>query len=312
MRLLVVSGLSGAGKTTALQAFADLGLECVDNLPVSLLRALIETRREDLDRQAADRPTDAVPGVSLAVGIDARDRGRIASFPEVAAQLRAEGIEIEVLFLDAEDDVIVRRYSETRRVHPLGALPDAITKERALLEGVRGVADRIIDSSVIPHRELRRLVGELYGAEPGLRLRLMSFGFKTGIPAEADLVFDARFLANPFDVPHLRPLTGHDPSVRDYVLEQESAQELLTRMEQHLRFQLPLSAREGRTSLVLALGCTGGQHRSVALIEALAGRVTAWPDHNILARSVAVAHRDLYRETSREAQRGPASQAVTK
>ena len=260
MQLLVVTGLSGAGKSTALSALADVGFYCVDNLPVPLL--------PDLMRLVAD-----TRGERVAVVIDARDRQTFAGFPAMRETLEGEGYKLEVLYLEAPKEVVMRRYSETRRLHPLGELPGAIDREIEVLKPVRATATTVVDTANLRGRQLRGLVRERYGASGVLNVMLMSFGFKNGMPVEADLVFDARFLANPFDVPELRPLSGFDTPVSGFVLEQPDAAELLDRIDEHVRFQVPRTAQEGRSYLTVAIGCTGGQHRSVALVEALKRRL---------------------------------------
>jgi UPF0042 nucleotide-binding protein len=282
MEILVVTGLSGAGKSTCLRALEDLGYYCVDNLPVPLLPALVETKM-------GQGPT------RVAVGIDARSQDHLQEFASVRARLLAAGHAVDVLFLEAPDAVLVRRFSETRRRHPMGQLPEAIGIERARLRELRALADSTLDSETLSSRQLRQLVRDRYGTRGGvLHLVLMSFGFKNGLPSEADLVFDARFLHNPFDVPELRPLGGFDEPVRAFVLAQADANELLDRSEAWLRFQAPLTIREGRSYLTVALGCTGGQHRSVVLIEALAARFEREPPGRPTP-VLTVRHRDLER-----------------
>jgi len=281
MELLIVTGMSGAGKSTVLAALEDLGLYCVDNLPVPLLPRLVELVAE----------TDAARRV--AVGIDAREPAYLRHFAPVHDDLLAAGHSLEILFLEAPTDVLVRRYSETRRKHPLGELSGAIDAERALLAGLRGRATSTIDSATMRARELRQLVRDRYATRGVLHLVLMSFGFKSGLPSAADLVFDARSLANPFDVPELRPRTGLEASVADYVLGQADATALLEHMEGLLRFIVPRTIREGRSYLTVALGCTGGQHRSVALVEALAARLRAGEPLSQPPPHLIVRHRDI-------------------
>jgi RNase adapter protein RapZ len=284
MEILVVTGMSGAGKSTCLRALEDLGYTCVDNLPVPLLPRLVEAKTGP--KPAPQR---------LAVGVDARAQDHLHAFPEVRAQLLADGHAVEILFLEAPDSTIVRRFSETRRRHPMGELPEAIQRERGQLRELRGLADSVLDSENLSSRQLRQLVRDRYGTRGGvLHLILMSFGFKNGLPSEADLVFDARFLHNPFDVAELRAQGGFDAAVREYVLGQADAVELLDRIEGWLRFQAPATIREGRSYLTVALGCTGGQHRSVALIEALGARLAAAPVADP-APVLAIRHRDLER-----------------
>jgi UPF0042 nucleotide-binding protein len=293
MEILVVTGLSGAGKSTCLRALEDLGYYCVDNLPVPLLPALVETKMP-----GPTGPGSAEP-LRIAVGIDARSLSlggdHLQSFASVRTQLLAAGHAVEVLFLEAPDAVLVRRFSETRRRHPMGELPEAIRIERERLRELRALADSTLDSETLTSRQLRQLVRDRHGTRGGvLHLVLTSFGFKNGLPSEADLVFDARFLQNPFDVPELRPLGGFDERVRAFVLAQSEANELLDRCESWLRFQAPLTIREGRSYLAVALGCTGGQHRSVVLIEALAARLEHVPAATPTP-VLTVRHRDLER-----------------
>lgn len=290
MELLVVTGLSGAGKSTCLRALEDLGYYCVDNLPVPMLPALVQIKSPSASSDGRSGPK------RLAIGVDARANEHLHAFASVREQLLAAGHSIEVLFLEAPDGVVVRRFSETRRRHPmsdLGELGMAIRIERERLRELRALANSVIDTENLSSRQLRQLVRDRYATHGGvLHLVLMSFGFKNGLPSEADLVFDARFLQNPFDVPELRAQGGFDGPVRDFVLTQDDAQELLDRVEAWLRFQAPCTIREGRSYLTVALGCTGGQHRSVALTEALHQRLSATPVATP-APVLAVRHRDL-------------------
>ncbi len=278
--ILVVSGLSGAGKSTCLRALEDLGYSCVDNLPVPLLPQLIAIR--PLQRR-------------IAIGIDARSPEHLHALAGIRQQLLDAGHELEILFVEAPVSTLVRRFSETRRRHPLGELPGAIDREAEHLRELRALASSVIDTETLSSRGLRQLVRDRYGTRGGvLHLVLTSFGFKNGLPSEADLVFDARFLANPFDVPELRAQGGFEARVREFVLGQADARELLDRLEGWLRFQAPRTVREGRSYLTVALGCTGGQHRSVALVEALRERL----DQPALTEPppvIVVRHRDLER-----------------
>lgn len=261
MRLVVISGLSGGGKSTALRALEDLGLFCVDNCPIPLLPELVElVRGTDADR-------------AIAACVDARDTGHLASFEDVCTRLEHKGVKIDVLFVEASHEVVVRRYAETRRLHPMGELPEAIDREREALAHVRARATMTIDSSSCTGRQLRQMVRDRYAGGVALRVVLQSFAYKRGVPSEADMVFDARFLTNPFDDLALRPLSGLHEPVSRFVLGQPDALELLTRVEDLLRFIVPRVAAEGRSQLTIAIGCTGGQHRSVALVEELRRRL---------------------------------------
>ena len=281
MDLLVISGLSGGGKSTALHALEDLGVYCVDNVPLVLLPDLMKCVRGTED----DRP--------VAVVVDARDAEYLERFGDIHQQLTAAGHAVEVLFLEAASDMLVRRYSETRRRHPMGDLPEAIDRERELLEPIRAMAERPIDTSTLTGRQLRQLMRDRYGSQGTLRLVLTSFGFRNGVPSEADLILDARFLDNPHEREDLRPLSGLHEPVADYVLGQEDAQTLLQHIEALVRFTAPRSAAEGRSYLTVAVGCTGGQHRSVALVEALKRRLQKGEPFMEPAPRLVVRHRDV-------------------
>ncbi len=282
MGILVVSGFSGAGKSTCLHALEDVGYYCVDNLPVPLVPDLVEVLRDAHRR--------------LAVGIDARDAEYLAQFPEVRAALEAEGHSVEILFVEASVPVLVRRYSETRRRHPMGELPGAIERESRLLSALRESAGATIDSSELTGRQLRQLVRDRHGGSGTLRIVLMSFGYRNALPSEADLVWDVRFLPNPQENRELRPLTGLHEPVSRFVLEQEGTSEVLDMVERWLRYTVPRITREGRSYLTVAIGCTGGQHRSVSIVQALHKRLMA---RNLLgtpAPDLVVRHRDVGRD----------------
>jgi RNase adapter protein RapZ len=281
VQLVVVTGLSGAGRTTALRVLEDLGFYCVDNLPPRLAPGLLEL----LEGGKASVP--------VGLGIDVRSGGFLEGAEEALSELAARGFPPEVLFLDASDEALVRRFSETRRPHRLAAhgdVLDAIRLEREWLAPLRRRATRVIDTTHLTVHALRRqLVQIVSGRLDGIRLvtRVVSFGFKYGLPQDADLVFDLRYLPNPHFVPELRPFSGLDAPVRDYVLNAPDAQELLTDLTALLSKLLPRYAAEGKAYLTIAVGCTGGRHRSVAMAEALAKALTQGP--------VVVAHRDVER-----------------
>lgn len=284
MHVVIVTGLSGSGKSTAIRVLEDLGFYCIDNLPVVLTPKFIElcqNSEEDMQR--------------VALGIDLRERAFLGDYPGVLEDIRQAGHRVEILYLDAADDVLVRRFSETRRPHPLaeGAnVAAGITREREKLAGLKGLADRIIDTSAYTvHQlrdELRRLLADA-GGEAAMRVSLLSFGYKYGLPTDADIVLDVRFLPNPFFVDELKPLAGTDEAVARYVLERTETQEFLALTTAMLDFALPLYVREGKRYLTVGLGCTGGRHRSVALAEELERRLAT---HGYPVR---VQHRDVSR-----------------
>jgi UPF0042 nucleotide-binding protein len=284
---VIITGLSGAGRGTAAKCFEDLGFFVVDNLPPELIGTLVDL---------GSRSNGAV--TRLAVVMDVRSRAFSSDLRSVIRDLDEREMRPRVLFLEARDDVLVRRFENVRREHPLqghGRLVDGIAAERALLAGLRDEADLVIDTSDRSVHELRRAIESSFtgsGAElrPALRATVVSFGYKYGLPVDADLVVDVRFLPNPHWIPELRDLTGRDPEVRDYVLGQEGAEEFLDRYTELLKIIGAGYSRESKRYLTLAVGCTGGKHRSVALAEQLADRLTG------LGIQTTVTHRDLGRE----------------
>ncbi len=266
--IIVVTGLSGSGKSVVIRALEDNGFFCIDNLPVVLIPKFIELcqgYREGIKR--------------IALGIDLREGLFLQSWPEVLAELRAAGHWVEVLFLDAADEVLLRRFSETRRPHPLageGSIEEGIARERKALEGMRAVADKVIDTSGFNVHELKKEVEDYYSQSLSPRkmnLFLTSFGYKYGIPHDTDMILDVRFLPNPFFVDELRAKNGLDAAVEEFVLKREETHTFLDRLYALLEFALPQYEREGKSSLTLALGCTGGRHRSVVLAEELRKRL---------------------------------------
>ncbi len=282
---VVITGLSGAGKSYAIKCFEDMGFFCVDNLPTTLIPTFA-----DLVARSHHTIT------RVALGIDVREGEYLTHLLDTLGELRGRGHTLEVLFLEASEEALVRRYRETRRRHPLAAdgnVVDGIRAERKALSTMREVADRIVDTSALTVHQLKDLLIETYvapGRRTGLSVSLVSFGFKHGVPFDADLVFDVRFLPNPHFVEALRPLDGRDARVREFILEHEQSRELLRRLEDFLGFVLPAYQREGKAYLTVAVGCTGGRHRSVALVEELKGFL----DRLRLAGSVI--HRDIDRE----------------
>ncbi|MFZ5863249.1 MAG: RNase adapter RapZ [Nitrospirota bacterium] len=265
-RIVIVSGLSGAGKSHVLHCFEDVGFFCVDNLPPPLIPTFIHlyTRGEPKNHR-------------IALGIDIRGREFLSQSFTAIEQLKQAGFRVEMLFLDARDDVLIRRFSETRRPHPLAhdrPVVEGITQERAALKDLRDRADLIIDTSDYSVHQLKAFISQRYvERRHGLAVTVLSFGYKFGIPREADLVFDVRFLKNPNFVATLRPLSGQDAAVASYVLEQPETEEFLSRLCGLLDFLMPLYEAEGRTYLTIAVGCTGGRHRSVAIAERLTRRL---------------------------------------
>ncbi len=266
-QIVVVTGLSGSGKSTAIRALEDSGFFCIDNLPILLLPKLTEL--------AGTGETER-----LGLVVDARERSFLQEAPRVLEELRRSGHAVEVVFLDASDDSLQRRFSETRRRHPLaaaGTVAEGIAREREALRELRAVADLIVDTSALNVHDLKRLVQARFGGgsantEPSLSI--MSFGYRYGVPPQADLVFDVRFLPNPYFVPELKGFTGLNPEVSGYVLGHEDSLEFLTRLESLCDWLFPRYQREGKAYLTVALGCTGGKHRSVALAHELHRRLS--------------------------------------
>lgn len=282
--LLIVTGMSGAGRSTVANALEDLDWYVVDNLPPQMLRPLI-----DLAGRAGSR----LPRVAAVV--DVRGRGLFSDLQEMIQSLRG-GVQVRVLFLDATDAALVRRFESVRRPHPLqgtGTILDGITAERARVRELRESADIIIDTSDLNIHQLAVEINQIFAAQDSadIQLTLMSFGFKYGLPPDADLVADARFLPNPFWQPDLRALTGLDPEVREFVFEQTGAVEFVDDYAKALRPVLDGYRRENKRHATIAVGCTGGKHRSVAIAEALAARLRDAP-----GVAVAIKHRDLGRE----------------
>jgi len=263
LQVAVITGLSGSGKTTALHVLEDLGYYCIDNLPAALIPRFVELCEgsEEISR--------------VAFGVDSRTREFLGQVPRALDEVRGRGHRVEMIYLEAGDDTLVRRFSETRRPHPMAEGSDvagAIVRERQRLATLREHADRIVDTSPYTGQQLRGELRAIFArdaAQASLQVSLLSFGYKFGLPADADLVWDVRFLPNPFYVEDLRPLTGLNEPVADYVLRHPATQEFLDLMGRFLRFALPWYEREGKSYLTVALGCTGGRHRSVVLVERL-------------------------------------------
>jgi UPF0042 nucleotide-binding protein len=285
LELVVVTGLSGAGRSTAAKCLEDLGWFVVDNLPPSLLTTMVDLGSRS--KGAVER---------IAVVVDVRSRAFTSDLHASLADMERHDVHPRVLFLEASDDALVRRFESVRRPHPLqgeGRLVDGILRERALLRDLRGSADLVLDTSLLNVHELRGKVIAAFGEEDAsdaLQVTVLSFGYKYGLPVDADLVVDCRFLPNPHWVPELRPRTGQDPEVRDYVLSRPGATEFLDRYEGVLELLAEGYRREGKRYVLLAVGCTGGKHRSVAMSEQLLGRLGA------RGIDATVVHRDVGRE----------------
>lgn len=260
-RILIVSGLSGSGKTVALRAVEDSGFYCVDNIPVSLISSLI------------DKISGQSGSSHIAIGLDIREKKVLGDSNTAVAQLRKK-LPLQILYLEAEPEVLVRRYKETRRPHPLGgSIEEAIMAERKVLTPLKTNADRVIDTSTLSPHELRKLVTSLYAPKTGhkdMSVSVISFGFKYGIPQNIDLLFDVRFLPNPHFVPGLRELNGRDKKVSDFVFSQPVTKQFIKKMKDLLGFLIPHYIREGKSYISIAFGCTGGRHRSPAIAEEIA------------------------------------------
>src|SRR4030095_3618074 len=262
--IIIITGLSGSGKSFAIHSLEDNGFFCIDNLPALLIPKFVDLcqgYQEEIRR--------------IALGVALRGGQFLGACPRVLAKLRAAANHIQILFFDASDNVLLRRFSETRRPHPLagqGAIQDGISRERKALESIRALADKVIDTSDLNVHQLKREMEQQFCQAPTARrmaLFFTSFGYKFGIPHDTDMILDVRFLPNPFFVNELRDKSGLDPEVKDYVLADAETGSFLDRLYTLLEFILPLYEREGKSSLTLALGCTGGRHRSVVLVEEL-------------------------------------------
>lgn len=282
LNLVIVSGLSGSGKSHALKAFEDAGYFCIDNLPPALIPTFVEL----CNQQGGEIS-------NVALGVDVRERVFFSDLVGTLERIRSLGYAIHLLFLEARDEVLVRRFSESRRPHPLlPHLPvlEGVRFEKERVAELRRHADRIIDTSDLTVHELRDLLTKEFSRGPATRrltVTLLTFGYKFGVPYDIDLLFDVRFLKNPFFVPELKPLSGDDPRVRTYVLSDPDAVALLAQLESMLKFLIPLYEREQRSYLTIAIGCTGGRHRSVAIAGRLRESLGA------IGHDVILKHRDV-------------------
>ena len=268
MRFVVVTGMSGGGKRTALKMLEDAGFYCVDNLPVSLVEKFVEL---------IAMPNSEISKVAL--GLDVRADQSFLDATRILSQLKNKGYKFEILFMDADEAALIKRYKESRRVHPLaqdGRVADGVRKERDVLENIRKNADYVIDTSNLLTRELKEELDRIFVKNEeynSLMITVMSFGFKHGIPADADLVFDVRFLPNPFYIDELKKKTGNEKEVQDYVMSFHESEEFMEKLTDMVQFLIPNYIKEGKYRLVIAIGCTGGKHRSVTLANELYKRM---------------------------------------
>ena len=288
MKLVIVTGMSGAGKTIALKMLEDIGFYCVDNLPISLVDKFVQLVSEGTSIEKA------------ALGLDIRSGEELGNLDEILENWRRSNVDVQVLFLDANDAVLIKRYKETRRTHPLagaGRLENGIEKEREKLAFLKREADYIIDTSMLLTRELRKELEKIFLQDArykNMYVTVLSFGFKYGIPEDADLVFDVRFLPNPYYDEHLRPLTGQVQAVRDYVMQGGTGEEFLKKLNDMIDFLLPNYINEGKNQLVIAVGCTGGKHRSVTIARALYEHLEAAGEYGIR-----IDHRDIDKDNKK-------------
>jgi UPF0042 nucleotide-binding protein len=293
MRFVIVTGLSGAGKTEATRSLEDLGYFCVDNLPPKLICKFAEAC------QQSDGKID-----KIALVMDIRGGIFFDDLFETLHSLKENELKYEILFLEASDDILVKRFKESRRSHPLspdGRVINGIEEERKKLREIKDRADNIIDTSKYAIRDLREKLNLLYGSgtttERPLSITVVSFGFKYGIPMDSDLVFDVRFLPNPFYIPELKPFSGNDEPVKKYVLEKVETKEFMSKIEDMLKFLIPNYVKEGKRQLIVSIGCTGGRHRSVAIANAI---------HETLNNDgfkATIEHRDVNEDVNRGAKK---------
>jgi UPF0042 nucleotide-binding protein len=288
MRFVIVTGMSGGGKRTALKMLEDAGFYCVDNLPVSLIEKFVEL---------ISLPNSEITKVAL--GIDVRADQAFEQTTSILKGLKEKGSHFEILFMDADDDALIKRYKETRRIHPLaveGRVEDGVKKERQVLEAIKKSSDYVIDTSNLLTRELKEELDRIFVKNEeynSLMVTVMSFGFKHGIPADADLVFDVRFLPNPFYIDELKTKTGNDKEVQDYVMSFDEAGVFLNKLNDMIQFLIPNYVKEGKYRLVIAIGCTGGKHRSVTLANELYKRMKESGSYG-----VNIYHRDVASRTT--------------
>ena len=281
IRVVIITGLSGSGKSTALRALEDIGFFCVDNMPVVLLSKFLQIQSD---------PAKEISQVAMVM--DMREQAFLEKYPRIFVRLREKGFRIEILFFDATDDAILRRFSETRRTHPLaplGSIMEGIQLERKKLAPLRRMADRVIDTTSCNVHQLKDVVQRHFRSslEKSMAIHVTSFGYRYGLPVDADMVLDVRFLTNPHFVEELRSCDGHDSRVRDYVLESEDGRTFVAKLFDLMTFLIPLYEKEGKSRFNIALGCTGGHHRSVVMANLL-GAYFAEKGY-----PVNIAHRDI-------------------
>lgn len=288
MRFVIVTGMSGAGRSTALKILEDCGYYCADNLPISLLPMFAQLMNDNPDITKA------------AVGIDIRNGKELDKMDGQLSDMKAAGFQYEILFMDASDKTLIKRYKETRRQHPMavdGRVETGLKEERAKLAFLKKEADYIMDTSQLLVRELVQNMDEIFQQNREFKnmvVTVLSFGFKNGIPSDADLVFDVRFLPNPYYLEELRPKTGNDPEIQQFVMNSPEAGEFLDKLEDMVRFLIPNYIKEGKNRLVIAIGCTGGKHRSVTLTNALYERLKKNQKYGLR-----VEHRDIDKDAKR-------------
>lgn len=293
MRFVVVTGMSGGGKSTALKMLEDAGFYCVDNLPAPLIDKFVEL---------ITVPNSEITKVAL--GLDVRADQSFKRTTEALRSLREKGYQYEILFMEASEKVLIKRYKETRRIHPLaadGRVEDGVRREQKVLQNTRKMADYVIDTSNLLTRELKAELDRIFVRNEeynSLMVTIMSFGFKHGIPTDADLVFDVRFLPNPFYIDELKHKTGNDKEVQDYVMSFGDADIFLQKLTDMIQFLIPNYIKEGKYSLVIAIGCTGGKHRSVTLANELYARMK---DHGNYG--IKLYHRDMAQSSLQDLQR---------
>lgn len=288
MRCVILTGMSGSGKSTALKMIEDMGYYCVGNLPISLVESFVELAENDPELE------------KVAINVDIRSGINIGDLNAVLDRLQERGKSFEVLFLECEDSVIIKRYKETRRNHPLAEgerVDKGIALERKRLKPLKKRADYILDTSQLLTRELQAELKKIFVSNQdykNLYITVLSFGFKYGIPADADLVFDVRFLPNPYYVEGLRPLTGLDKEIQDFVMSSPVSYEFLDKLEDMIQFLIPNYISEGKNQLVIGIGCTGGKHRSVTLAQGLHERLRAQDNYGLR-----IEHRDIEKDAHR-------------